>query len=290
MSKRLVIDSGVFFAQKEQVFVFGTEAWILRTLFNICSSLGVFDFCICWDSKKSIRKELFPEYKANRKAEDDFSPEEWEQYNKAKDITRKTILPYIGIVNNFRQSGYEADDLIAKAVDNSHENIIVSNDRDLYQLLADNGARTCSIYHPLKKKLYTFQDFSEEFGIEVWEYVNYKALQGDSSDNIPGLKGIGPKKAKQIIKKSEFKQAKETFPEIIDRNLQLMELPLEGCSDVEWTLNQPDQTKFEKAVDRYNLEWFLTPIGMGCAKKFFDGYRATKVRKSIRIGKRGNQF
>lgn len=289
MSKRLVIDSGVFFAQKEQVFVFGTEAWILRTLFNICSSLGVYDFCICWDSKKSIRKELFPEYKANRKAEDDFSPEEWEQYNKAKDITRKTILPYIGIVNNFRQSGYEADDLIAKAVDNSHENIIVSNDRDLYQLLADNGARTCSIYHPLKKKLYTFQDFSEEFGIEVWEYVNYKALQGDSSDNIPGLKGIGPKKAKQIIKKSEFKQAKETFPEIIDRNLQLMELPLEGCPDVEWTLNQPDQTKFEKVVDRYNLEWFLTPIGMGCAKKFFDGYRATKVRKSIRIGKRGNQ-
>ena len=289
MSKRLVIDSGVFFAQKDQVLVFGTEAWILRTLFNICSSLGVYDFCICWDSKKSIRKELFPEYKANRKAEDDFSPEEWERYNKAKDITRKTILPYIGITNNFRQSGFEADDLIAKAVDNSHENIIVSNDRDLYQLLADNGARTCSVYHPMKKKMYTFQDFNEEFGIEVWEYVNYKALQGDSSDNIPGLKGIGPKKALQIVKKSEFLQTRATFPEIIDRNLQLMELPLKGCADVEWTLNQPDRKKFEKAVDRYNLEWFLTPLGLGCANKFFEGYRASKVRKSIRIGKRGSQ-
>lgn len=289
MSKRLVIDSGVFFARKDQVLVFGTEAWILRTLFNICSSLGVYDFCICWDSKKSIRKELFPEYKANRKAEDDFSPEEWEQYNKAKDITRKTILPYIGITNNFRQSGFEADDLIAKAVDNSHENIIVSNDRDLYQLLADNGARTCSVYHPMKKKMYTFQDFNEEFGIEVWEYVNYKALQGDSSDNIPGLKGIGPKKALQIVKKSEFLQTRATFPEIIDRNLQLMELPLKGCADVEWTLNQPDRKKFEKAVDRYNLDWFLSPMGMGCANKFFEGYRASKVRKSIRIGKRGSQ-
>lgn len=289
MSKRLVIDSGVFFAQKDQVLVFGTEAWILRTLFNICSSLGVYDFCICWDSKKSIRKELFPEYKANRKAEDDFSPEEWERYNKAKDITRKTILPYIGITNNFRQSGFEADDLIAKAVDNSHENIIVSNDRDLYQLLADNGARTCSVYHPMKKKMYTFQDFNEEFGIEVWEYVNYKALQGDSSDNIPGLKGIGPKKALQIVKKSEFLQTRATFPEIIDRNLQLMELPLKGCADVEWMLNQPDRKKFEKAVDRYNLEWFLTPLGLGCANKFFEGYRASKVRKSIRIGKRGSQ-
>lgn len=289
MSKRLVIDSGVFFARKDQVLVFGTEAWILRTLFNICSSLGVYDFCICWDSKKSIRKELFPEYKANRKAKDDFSPEEWEQYNKAKDITRKTILPYIGITNNFRQSGFEADDLIAKAVDNSHENIIVSNDRDLYQLLADNGARTCSVYHPMKKKMYTFQDFNEEFGIEVWEYVNYKALQGDSSDNIPGLKGIGPKKALQIVKKSEFLQTRATFPEIIDRNLQLMELPLKGCADVEWTLNQPDRKKFEKAVDRYNLDWFLTPPGLGCANKFFEGYRASKVRKSIRIGKRGSQ-
>ena len=289
MSKRLVIDSGVFFAQKDQVLVFGTEAWILRTLFNICSSLGVYDFCICWDSKKSIRKELFPEYKANRKAEDDFSPEEWERYNKAKDITRKTILPYIGITNNFRQSGFEADDLIAKAVENSHENIIVSNDRDLYQLLADNGARTCSVYHPMKKKMYTFQDFNEEFGIEVWEYVNYKALQGDSSDNIPGLKGIGPKKALQIVKKSEFLQTRATFPEIIDRNLQLMELPLKGCADVEWTLNQPDRKKFEKAVDRYNLDWFLSPMGMGCANKFFEGYRANKVRKSIRIGKRGSQ-
>lgn len=289
MSKRLVIDSGVFFAQKDQVLVFGTEAWILRTLFNICSSLGVYDFCICWDSKKSIRKELFPEYKANRKAEDDFSPEEWERYNKAKDITRKTILPYIGITNNFRQSGFEADDLIAKAVENSHENIIVSNDRDLYQLLADNGARTCSVYHPMKKKMYTFQDFNEEFGIEVWEYVNYKALQGDSSDNIPGLKGIGPKKALQIVKKSEFLQTRATFPEIIDRNLQLMELPLKGCADVEWTLNQPDRKKFEKAVDRYNLDWFLSPMGMGCANKFFEGYRASKVRKSIRIGKRGSQ-
>lgn len=289
MSKRLVIDSGVFFAQKDQVLVFGTEAWILRTLFNICSSLGVYDFCICWDSKKSIRKELFPEYKVNRKAEDDFSPEEWERYNKAKDITRKTILPYIGITNNFRQSGFEADDLIAKAVDNSHENIIVSNDRDLYQLLADNGARTCSVYHPMKKKMYTFQDFHEEFGIEVWEYVNYKALQGDSSDNIPGLKGIGPKKALQIVKKSEFLQTRATFPEIIDRNLQLMELPLKGCADVEWMLNQPDRKKFEKAVDRYNLDWFLSPMGMGCANKFFEGYRASKVRKSIRIGKRGSQ-
>lgn len=289
MSKRLVIDSGIFFAQKDQVLVFGTEAWILRTLFNVCSSLGVFDFCICWDSKKSLRKELFPEYKANRKAEDDFSPEEWEQYNKAKDITRKTILPYIGITNNFRQSGYEADDLIAKAVDNAYDNIIVSNDRDLYQLIADHGARTCSVYHPMKKKLVTFQDFCEEFDMEVWEYVNYKALQGDSSDNVPGLKGIGPKKAKQIIKRGEFAQAKVTYPEIIERNLRLMELPFEGCNEVSWELNQPDQKKFEKAVDRYNLEWFLTPMGMGCAKKFFDGYRATKVRKSIRIRKRGNQ-
>lgn len=288
-SRRLIIDSGVFFAQKEQVLVFGVESWILRTYFNLCATLNCWDTVICWDSKKSLRKEMFPEYKANRKHEEDFSPEEWETFNRAKDITRKRILPEIGIVNNARASGYEADDLIAMAVDNDYDNIIVSNDRDLYQLLADNGARTCSVYHPMKKKLYTFQDFSEEFGIEVWEYLHYKALQGDSSDNIPGLKGIGPKKALQIIKRSEWKVTYEGFRDVLDRNIQLMELPFHGCPEVEWSLNQPDQFKFEKAVDRYNLEWFLTPIGMGCAKKFFDGYRATKVRKSIRIGKRGNQ-
>ena len=281
MNKRLIVDSGSFFARKNDVLVFGTEAWIIRTLFNICSSLECWDVAICWDSSKSLRKEMYPEYKANRKDDEEFSPEEWAIFNKCKARTRKSILPEIGFANNFMQSGYEADDLIAKAIDNHYHNIIVSNDHDLYQLLSD----TTEIYHPMKKVHYTYQDFTDDYGIEPYEWINFKCMKGDSSDNIPGIKGIGEKRALQIIKRGAYKETSEAYFDIINRNTKLMELPFSGCKDILWNLNQPNQTTFEKLVDRYNLQWFYTPVGMACAKKFFEGYRATKVRKSIKIRK-----
>lgn len=222
---------------------------------------------------------MYPEYKASRKADEEFSPEEWEIFNKCKSRTRKTILPEIGFINNFMQSGYEADDLIAKAIDNHYQNIIVSNDHDLYQLLS----YSTEIYHPMKKVHYTYANFIADYGIEPYEWVNFKAIKGDSSDNIPGIKGIGEKRALQIIKRGAFKETSAAYFDLINLNTKLMELPFNGCKDISWNLGSMNQIRFEKLVDKYNMSWFYTPVGIACANKFFDGYRKTKIRKSIKI-------
>lgn len=290
MSKRLIFDSGCFFGNKNDVLTFGVQSWILRSIFNICSTLDVYDIAICWDSNKSLRKEFWLPYKANRHQNDDFTESEWAMFNQMKDMTRKTILPFFGITNNFRKNGYEADDLVAASIDNAFENIIVSNDHDLYQLLADNGTRTCSIYQPMKKRMYTFDDFCNEFPrLEVWDYVKYKAMVGDSSDNIQGITGVGPKKAMTILRDCMYQEVYDAFSEIIDRNIQLMELPYKGTGKVSWEVPQIDEKKFEEAVNKYNLHWFLSPAGIACCNKFFNGYKSQKVKRSIRIRRHGGK-
>ncbi|MFV8473428.1 5'-3' exonuclease [Mycoplasma sp. 4F] len=149
---------------------------------------------IAFDSKdKSFRHELYDEYKAGRAK----APNElYVQFNLIKQI-----LDLLGVVQQ-ELPGFEADDLVAaycKKVALNEPKIIFSRDKDLHQLIAPN----ISI---IQKENYgysllTNENYFENYGFLPSQVADYKALAGDSGDNLPGVKGIGEKTAISILEK-----------------------------------------------------------------------------------------
>lgn len=151
---------------------------------------------ICWDmGANTFRNELFEEYKTNRSE----PPEEMiPQFDMAKEVSE-----WIGW-KNIGEAGMEADDCIGSIVEKWKEEAqitIISGDKDLLQLLnpSTNIAFTKKGYS--EYDVYTMERFKEEYAIEPHQFVDVKAFMGDSSDGYPGVKGIGPKTALQLIQK-----------------------------------------------------------------------------------------
>ena len=149
---------------------------------------------IVFDSKEpSFRKERYPEYKANRSAPPD---ELLPQFDRIEALVRSMKFPM------YRQAGVEADDLIGTLAvrwteqDPTHEVVIVSGDKDLMQLVDDR----VRIWDTLSNKTFRAPEVEEKFGVKPTQIRDYLALVGDSSDNIPGVIGIGPKGAVDLLK------------------------------------------------------------------------------------------
>jgi DNA polymerase-1 len=148
---------------------------------------------VIFDSKgKTRRHGLYPEYKATRKPMD---PRLASQMEPIREIVRA-----LGLVA-LEKEGYEADDIIASlcrlAVSESKPVVIVSGDKDFYQLLSP----TVSMYDPDPKKnsAMTLESFKARFKIEPEAFLDVQALKGDSSDNIPGVPKVGDVTALKLI-------------------------------------------------------------------------------------------
>ncbi|MBN1141863.1 MAG: DNA polymerase I, partial [Deltaproteobacteria bacterium] len=138
----------------------------------------------------SFRKELYPEYKANRKR----MPEELvPQIPLIKEAVRVFNLAAV------EKEGYEADDLIAtlaeRLVKEGHEVTVVSGDKDLMQIVSDR----VRMLDTMKGKVFGPAEVAERFGGGPEQVVEVLALAGDSSDNVPGVPGIGEKTARELI-------------------------------------------------------------------------------------------
>ena len=150
-------------------------------------------FAVVFDSaRKTFRNEIYSEYKANRsEAPDDLVP----QFEYIRKSVLAFNLPAVELIN------YEADDLIATYVDKILEKgakvTIVSSDKDLMQLYKKN----VRIYDPMKNKFISEDDIQNKFGVNPSKVVDVQALAGDSSDNVPGVPGIGIKTAAELINK-----------------------------------------------------------------------------------------
>jgi DNA polymerase-1 len=153
---------------------------------------------VCFDGGKAEwRKELYPEYKANRSYGDD--PEEKERFeglfNQLNELNE--MLPKIN-VRSIKLDGHEADDLIYAFCELTQDNVmIVSSDKDMLQLINER----VSVYTPYKDRVIGISDFYDETGVTMKAYLGYRALVGDKSDNIIGVHGIGEKKAKALMDK-----------------------------------------------------------------------------------------
>ncbi len=148
-------------------------------------------FAVIFDSaRKNFRNEIYSEYKGNRTdAPDDLIP----QFEYIRKSVRAFNLPSIELIN------YEADDLIAtyveKILDLGAKVTIVSSDKDLMQLYK-KGVR---IYDPMKNKFINQEDVYNKFGVSPEKVIDVQSLAGDSTDNVPGVPGIGVKTAAELI-------------------------------------------------------------------------------------------
>jgi len=106
----------------------------------------------------------------------------------------------------------EADDLIGYLAPRFDSSIIMSADQDFLQLCSD----TVQVYSPIKKKFYGPKEVFDEYGLWPQNFINYKVLMGDSSDNLPGVKGLGPKKLFKLFPELT-EDTKVTLQEIIQK-------------------------------------------------------------------------
>ena len=150
-------------------------------------------FAVIFDSaRKTFRNEIYSDYKANRsEAPDDLAPQ--------FEYIRKSVLAFN--LPSVELSNYEADDLIAtyveKILKGGAKVTIVSSDKDLMQLYKKN----VRIYDPMKNKFISDEDVQKKFGVDSSKIIDVQALAGDSSDNVPGVPGIGVKTAAELINK-----------------------------------------------------------------------------------------
>ena len=231
----------------------------------------------CFDTKTaSFRKELYPDYKANRSE----MPEDLEpQVPYLKTMMKRLLIP------SWEQEGFEADDLIASlapfAKTKNWDSYIVSCDKDFAQIVDHN----VFLYDTMKDVIYDPKGVEEKWGLPPSQIQDFLALTGDASDNVPGVKGIGPKGAVQLLKayktleeiykntdklKSKLKEKLLKNKEQAFLSKQLVQLK----EDIKWDKSL-FQNKYQKVsefsqADRQALKGFLEELNFkSFLKKLF---------------------
>ena len=150
-------------------------------------------FAVIFDAaRKTFRNEIYSDYKANRSdPPEDLAP----QFEYIRKSVISFNLPSVDLIN------YEADDLIAtytqQILEKGAKVTIVSSDKDLMQLYK----KDVRIFDPMKNKFIKSEDIINKFGVDSKKVIDVQALAGDSSDNVPGVPGIGVKTAAELINK-----------------------------------------------------------------------------------------
>lgn len=181
--------------------VFGFFSIIIQVLIKYKPDQVFFAF----DSKeKTFRHKMYPAYKATRKKTDQ---ELIEQFKIVKDILTKINF------NVIEKDGYEADDIIGtlsrmKEIQGK-DKIIITGDGDLLQLINDEVKVFLSGSAFQKSVLYDAKTAEKKLGLAIDQIIEYKALRGDSSDNIPGIKGVGEISAKKML--TAYKNLEEIY-------------------------------------------------------------------------------
>jgi DNA polymerase-1 len=143
------------------------------------------------DSVESKRKDLYPEYKSNRK---DRPPDLLLQAGRVREIAEAYAIPCL------EAPGWEADDVIATVVKGARaaglKVVIASADKDLLQLIEGENV---VMWDGMRDRVYGVEETRERLGVEPHQVRDYLALVGDSSDNVPGVRSVGPKTAVQLL-------------------------------------------------------------------------------------------
>ena len=170
----------------------------IRTIESLAKSYKAGTIIVCADGGSSYRKEIFPEYKANRKErfadQTEHEAREFEMFM-AEFQDTLTLLKERHPVFHFR--GVEADDIaayITQKIDYD-ECWLISSDKDWDLLISDKVSR----FSTVTRKETTVHNWDEHYDFEIEDYISFKCLCGDKGDNVPGVPGVGPKRAVQLM-------------------------------------------------------------------------------------------
>lgn len=212
----------------------------------------------CFDEGESVRKSIYPDYKANR----DRTGKE-ALYRQIK-LLKDSILPDIGFKNILSEDGLEGDDWLAwlsKKLSKSIEVILVTRDQDMRQLLTKDKRIVC--YDPQLKCVYDYDSFKQEWdGIEPHELPDVMAFMGCKTDNIKGIDGMGPATALKAFKDagSLHERWRDKINKMIlsgefDLNLRLVKLPWAGMVDLPFAIKKDNVafSRWSKVCDVYGL-------------------------------------
>lgn len=194
---------------------------LFRCIWNLRREYGSSKIIVAFDSEQSHRKLLYSDYKAGRIENLDVQ----KQIKEARNLAVKG-----GVLNVYEAGGYEADDILGQMVQmvkkQKDKAIIYSSDKDLYQLLTPDISIKCP---GSPSRFVHMADFEETYGIPPYKWPMMKAIMGDSSDNIPGIEGIGPVNAAKLIRGETVSRRIQLLYDgnrsIVERNLKLVTLP-----------------------------------------------------------------
>ena len=176
--------------------IFGFASMLVK----IVTDHGVCPTVVAWDAGTSGRTELFSEYKAQRRSRPDLLKAQWP--------AMEPLVEAFGY-RNVRLEGYEADDVIASLAERALradppvEVMIVTGDRDVFQLIDEQGlVKVMATARGITEtKVYDHQAVVDRYGIPPALIPDFYGLKGDTSDNIPGVPGIGDKTASELIQR-----------------------------------------------------------------------------------------
>jgi len=269
-----------------------------RTLKKIISKYKPDYIGICFDvSRKTFRQDKYKEYKSNRPAlPDDLKP----QIPLIKKLVRSLGIKII------EKKNFEADDVIASLCKGAKKDglavVVASPDKDLCQLIESDWVE---VYNYSKDKFVTSDDFLAEHGFEPKLMIDYLALAGDSTDNIPGAKGIGKVGAAKLVK--EFGLVENIFENLdkipskvgkilikskemifLSKELVQLSYPELGLKLEDLEIKEPDSKKLYEMFCELEFKAFLKeipkpPINLdleikeGASKKILDQLAKTEV-------------
>ena len=266
--------------------IIGTLNITHSTMINLTKELKmpIKEVIYAWDMGHSPRRmSVFPDYKGNRKKT--FTPEnaEWmKEFIHQANVLHEN-LPLFGI-KSYRKKGWEGDDIVLGIVEEVTKeapedlSVIISTDEDFHQLISLSTA----VYSPIKKILYTLDNYKELTGIDHENFLTYKILKGDSSDGIPGIPGIGEKTAKTLVNtygsletlleaSDELKKSKRTAKIFTQEGLSTLDINNRLINLREYVdlseihgdivaLLEEEPTIDEKAVKAFLMRYQLTSI------------------------------
>lgn len=247
-------------AQTQVIFGF------IKKLISVSRWIKPNNIVFAWDSKYSIRKEVYPKYKEQRA---EFAKEltKAEKINKdlaykQMDLLRNIVLHDLGFVNSYDQYGYEADDIIASVIKNNCdcEFIIASTDSDLYQLISDK----CILYNPFTGAIMDFKKFKYEYGCPPSMWGEARSISGCNTDNVEGVKGVAEKTAIKYLfgelseNSKKYKDIKN-HESITKINRELIVLPMYGTKKIVIKNQEKlSRIKFVKVCEKFGFKSLLS--------------------------------
>lgn len=242
----------------------------LRMLLHVLKEEKPDYLIIAFDKKApTIRHEIFADYKAQRpKMPDELSA----QFETIHEILSAFKIPVL------EKEGYEADDVIAtvakKAEEKGIETVVISGDMDLTQLIKDKIRVKLTRKGVTKLEEYTREKLKKDLGIYPEQIPDYKALRGDPSDNIKGVRGIGPKTAakllekygtvEELVKKEKSGKISEN-KDLILENKKLCTLYYDAPVEIDFEeakFGDFDKKKVKSILERFEFKSLIRELGL----------------------------